>query len=109
MPYIAVHQIEATDPKTKQRKIIASGRPYQPKDDKERDFLLKAGAILAVKQADVTEAPRLPDPEDDSNVEISDMTKDELIAFAKDNDIEINEKATKAEILKVIMGEDDLV
>lgn len=111
MPYIAVTQIESTHPKTKQRTITSPGAPYSPKDDTERDFLLKAGALRAVKQADVTGSPHVPaaDPEDDSNVEIGDMTKDELIAFAKDNDITINEKATKAEILKVIAGEDDLV
>lgn len=113
MNLIAVHAIQRRDAKGKPE-FIAPGKPFVAAEA-EAEFLLRAGA--ARKANGIAEAPAVPrEPVSDTapaGIELSTLTKAQLVQFAMDHEIEIDSSASKAEVLDTIEAalavDDDLV
>jgi len=106
MSYICVKNAKYA---TKEQKIIKlfQGKPVpkMPPDILER--ALKSGVIekISVKSEPTENKAAEPAPEtkeNDQGVDLDSMKKADLVKYAADNDIEIDSKAKKDEILEVI-------
>lgn len=113
MNLIAVHAIQRRNDKG-QRADVAPGAPFEASGD-EAAYLLRVGAARKAPGQTI-EHDVEPEPEKaagDSDVELTSMTVKQLVQFAKDHEIEIDETAKKAEIVDTIdaalRADDELV
>lgn len=108
MKLIAVHSIQRRDDKGR-RETIAPKASFEA-DPAEGERLVKAGA--AKKPAKAKAEPAPAEDQGPGDVELTEMTKAELVKFAEDNNIEVDASAVKAEVLNTIeaaLAGDDLV
>lgn len=116
MKMIAVHLIQRRDAQGK--RVEVAPRQEFESEGAEADFLLRSGAA---RKAGGTSSPSKAPPEPVAEKKpaqaatgsVEGMTKAELVKYAADNGIEIDEKGSKQDILDTITADqtagDDLV
>lgn len=79
--------------------ICRAGSLVEVSEAEAKNFLHRGKAVLAT-EADGVE--RQPDPMAAGDTELSKFNKAELLAFAKENGVEVSDGMTKAQILDAI-------
>lgn len=87
-------------------KVRSNHLKYKAKKDYRKETGSRYSHIQWLRLKELSEAPKKEAPEAETAVaetkSSASMKKDELIAFAKENNIEVDEKATKAVIIETI-------
>lgn len=111
MNLIAVHAIQRRDAKGL-RDDIAPRAAFEASGD-EAAYLLRVGAATKAPGQVIEGEAEPVSASDDADVELTSMTKAQLVQFAKDHDIEIDASAKKDEIVDTLdaalRADDDLV
>lgn len=109
MTMTAIHTIHRRDPKTGVLEEISPKHTFEPSSAAERDRLLVLGAAKDGGKAAPKPAAKEPEDEggggDNDTAKLDDMTKAQLVSFAKDNGIEIDASASKADVLETIKAD----
>lgn len=111
MSHTAIHTIHLRD-KNGVASEVEPGEPFVPSSAKEGERLVKIGAAKAAasKAASSKAASSKPEQKDETKSSakpLDEMTKAELVAYAKEENIEIDESANKGDILETIKADQD--